>query len=201
MVLLAATVCTAGNLGEYLIEPRYSIVVGDGEPSNDMPSFGLLARYHFSGPWHYFLSADYTEFDFETPYKVLGITNAGPVIDSTASGFYLGGGVEYEFNVHNRIKPYVNGGLGIGFLDADDISGTSSAGTPFTIKSDPGTEFIPFVTAGVRWNFWRNLSLDLAAKAEYHMADWEVKDTVSNQKATIDDYAAFGGYVGVAVHF
>ena len=115
--------------------------------------------------------------------------------------FYLGGGVEYEFNAHERIKPYINGGPSIGFLDADDISGTSATGAPFTIKSDPGTEFIPFLTAGIRWNLWRNLSLDLAAKAEYHIADWEVKDTASNQKATIDDYAAFGGYLGVAFHF
>ena len=191
----------AGTLGPYLIEPRYSIVVGDGEPSNDMPGFGLLARYQYRGPWHYFLSADYTEFDFETPYKTLGIPVGGPAIDSTVSGFYLGGGVEYQFNVHERLKPYINGGIGIGFLDADDVSGTSAGGAPFNIKSDPGTEFIPFATVGVRWNFWRNLSLDLAAKAEYHIADWEVKDTLSNQEAAIDDYAAVGGYVGVAIHF
>src|SRR5688500_15728736 len=52
---------------------RGVVIIGDGEPSNDMIGYGVLGRWEFRESWHLGVALDSVSFDYETPYRVLGI--------------------------------------------------------------------------------------------------------------------------------
>ena len=117
------------------------------------------------------------------------------------SGFIIGAGAQKEFNLTDLMKSYMAAGIGVTFISADDIVGSSQDGDVFNIATDTGTEFIPYVNGGIRWMVWRNVSLDLGARFEYHLTDWEVTDRVSGLSGRINDYIQSGCFIGVAVSF
>lgn len=63
------------------------------------------------------------------------------------------------------------------FVDADDASGPNTSGG-FLIKTDPGTEFILSGTIGSQYHFNRHWAAEASIGADYHFADWDLKDTV-----------------------
>lgn len=185
---------------KFFVGPKITITTGDGEPAHDIPRIGLNGRYLLKRDLYITSSIDFTEYDFERPYKLLGIGSVDEV-DSKVSGIIFGVGAEKDFRLNDQFKPYVAGGMAVALIDADDIVGISPDGHSYNITTDTGTEFIPYLNAGIRWEFWRNLALDLGARLEYHLADWEVTDRFSGRSYNIDDYFQYGGYVGIALSF
>lgn len=198
LIIFANTVAAADN--QYSLAPYVTITTGDGEPAHDIPRMGLKGRYLLNRNLYLTMTMDYTKFDFERPYKLLGIDSTNE-IDAKVSGMIFGAGAEREFSFNRLIKPYVGAGIGVTFISADDITGKSPNGDAFDISTDTGTEFIPYVNGGVRWMFWRNLSLDLGTRFEYHVADWVVTDRASRLSNSIDDYFQYGGYIGIGIAF
>lgn len=131
IVFAQSNTTTAKTDNKFLVEPRITMTTGDGEPAHDMPRVGLIGRYRLFEGWHLALALDYAEYDFERPYKVLGI-NSVDETDSLVSGIIFGAGVEREFMPNQRFRPYVGGGLGIGLLDADDITSQVEGGVHTT---------------------------------------------------------------------
>ncbi len=190
----------AGAEKRYSLMPHLTITTGNGEPAHDIPKIGLKGRYLLSRLLYLTLSLDYTEYDFERPYKLLGI-NATKEMDAHVSGMYLDIGTEREFYLNRMLQPYIGVGVGLTFIDADDISGRALNGDRFRIETETDTEYIPYFNSGVRWVVWNNLSLDVGTRFQYHLADWVVTDRVSRLSNNIDDYFQYGGYIGISVGF
>lgn len=203
MTVVSLFVCVGAKSeadDKLLVGPYVTITTGDGEPAHDIPRNGIQGRYRIKKDLYITAIVDYTKFDFETPYDLLGIGSVDEV-DSKVSGYIFGIGAEKEFKFKNQLKPYMAGGIAAAFIDADDITGRSPGGGSYNITTDTGTEFIPFLNAGIRWLFWRTLSLDIGARFEYHLADWKVKDRISGRSTNIDDYFQYGGYIGITIGF
>ena len=52
---------------------RFGIFVADGEPANDMMMYGVYGRYRLHPSWHWGFGVDFFSFDFERPYRILGL--------------------------------------------------------------------------------------------------------------------------------
>ena len=198
-----ATISCAQDLYDqkFQIGVRGGTFLGDGEPTNDLPAVGIYGRYNWSEKWHLGLSLDYLSGDFERPYKILGI-NSTTEIDSDMTNIIISIWGEREFSLKSqKLKPYIAGGIGIGLVDVDDVSGNVPGGSQFDIKTDGGTEYIPALAVGLRYLFGQRWEAEIAGRYSYHFADWEMKDRVSGKSDSIDNYSTWGFYFGLGFRF
>ena len=99
-----------------------------------------------------------------------------------------------------RFRPFVGAGLGVGFLDGDDVTGATTGGGVYDIE-EGDTELIPGVMAGVRIDVHEPLVLELGTRFDYHITDLSVTDKVTGQDEDVDDNSTFVGYVGFQVRW
>jgi hypothetical protein len=180
---------------------RFGIMAGDGEPSNDMMMYGVFARRRFSRCWQWGLGADFLSFDFERPYKMLGIQSSVEN-DAGASNTIISTWLEYEYTLGTpNWIPFFLGGIGVGITDIDDIRGDIPGGGTYDITTDGGTEAIPMIGVGFRHRVGDRLAAELGARAQYHIGGWDVKDRSSGLTESVDDYFAYGAYAGLIFRF
>ncbi len=183
------------------IGARTGIFLASGEPANDMIFYGVYGRYLLKPNWYLGVGADFVGFDFEQPYKILKIKST-VVNDASASNTVISAWIERQYGQDSDTwKPFVLAGLGLGITDVDDVKGNVVGGGTYDIVTDGGTEVIPFVGAGYRYAFSKRFEADFAARAQYHIGGWDVKDRTSGVKGSVDDYFAYGGYVGLVFRF
>lgn len=183
------------------IGARYGIFAANGEPANDMPFYGVYGSYLLSPDWYLGVGVDSFEFDFERPYRVLGLQS--PIEkDAPVSNTVISAWIEREFGQDSKAwKSFALAGIGFGMTDVDDLQGDVSGGGTYNITTDGGTEIIPFIGAGLRHIVTKRLEVEIAARADYHIGGWDVKDRNSGLTASVDDYMAYGAYVGLAYRF
>ncbi|CAN5216251.1 hypothetical protein BH24PSE2_BH24PSE2_02760 [soil metagenome] len=92
-------------------------------------------------------------------------------------------------------------GAGIGFPTVDDVRGPTAAGGTFDIATDAGTEWHLLGTAGLRYAFSTRWAVDVAARLEHHVLDYEVRDRVSGNTAEVDSQSPLGIHFGFVYAF
>jgi hypothetical protein len=166
-----------------------------------MISYGVFVRYLVSEDWYVGIGVDFLKFDFERPYKLLSL-NGAMENDADASNTIIRAWLEREFSpVSEYLTPFGSAGIGLGIPEADDIRGNLTPAGTYSIETDPGTEIIPSLGCGLRYQPWDRLGLEIGVRLDYHIADWEVKDRVSGRKTTLDDYFAYGAYLNAMIQF
>jgi hypothetical protein len=178
--------------------------VADGEPANDIPGFGVQFRYAPSDRWAIGVSLERSEYDFETPAALLGITQDPAVepVDALAEATTIAAWVERVFAP--RAGPttwFVGVGLGAASVDVPDIAGPRASGGTFDVHTEVGTEIIVTGLAGVRRAFGKRWYAEFRLHARQHFADWRLEDRVSGQRGSIDDYLSLGGQLAAGLRW
>lgn len=209
LLAMAALSLTAfsGDLEKFEFGVRGNIVTVDGgEPTNDMSGGGIMGRYRIADHWLVGVSLDhYAEFDVEEPATIVGVYQDKSVepIDATGDAVTISSWIERRFaeNPEGGLSWFVTGGLGISFIEVDTAKGATVGGGRFEIETNPGTDFIFSATAGPRYTLLKRWTVELGARLDHHIAEWEYMDKVSGRKGTVDDHTAFGGYLGINYRF
>jgi len=204
VVILAIAASAPAQSGRFDLGLRGSVVTAGGEPANDIISAGAVARYRFGEAWLVGFSVEKAEHDFETPWRTLGLQQdpGVPVIDTTTESTILTAWLEREFGRRDRrLHWFLAAGLGFASPDVADVQGPLAGGGSFDITTDPGSEVIASAAGGLRALFGRHVFAELGARADYHFADWKVRDRVSGRTGTLDDYVGVGGYLGLGYRF
>jgi hypothetical protein len=204
--LCATTGAAAQATERWEVGVRAGIVVANGEPANDITYGGLVLKYALSPDTLVGLSIDRQEFDFERPWALLGLqqdTVAAPEdIDSKATATLFRAFYERRYGAPaGRWRWYWNVGLGFAKPEVPTVSGPVAGGGTFVIRTEPGTEWVPSVGAGLLWQLSTRASVDLGATIDHHIADWKVTDTVSGRTAKVKSYTAGGLQIGLSVRF
>jgi hypothetical protein len=151
------------------IGARFNAVTAGGEPANDILGFAV----------------DRADYDFERPWKVLGLQQdpAVEVIDAPAGATTLSVWTEREHaRAGGRLRWFWSAGLGFG-----------SGGGTFDITTDPGSETVLSGAGGLRLPFAKRWVFDFQLRADGHLADWKVKDRNSAATGSIGGYTGLGG--------
>lgn len=208
-VLLALTSTTFSQGGAqeraWDIGYRAGVALGKGEPSNDLPIAGnLFVRRRFNQDWALSAWIESASGDFEQPAKVVGLVQDPNVadIDADLSVLTLGLAGERTF-LSSDGGAQLYGLLGVGFssIDADDTSGPLAGGGTFDITTDAGSEILGSLGLGYRQPLWKRLSFEALVRYDRHFADWEVRDTISGNTGSIDDYSTWAFLVGLSYSF
>jgi len=189
-----------GDADKYQLGFHAGISLAAGEPFNDSILVGLSGKYHLKDKWLVTMGVDYLQFDFENPAYHIGLP-ADKVKDGSFTEYIISVGAQREFSKIWKMTPFVSGGLGIGIISEEDVSGTHSGGTPYTIKSDVGTEFIPNLGGGFRLPTSENTSFEFGLRVDYHITDWTITDSLSPATGTMDDFLAYGINFGFVYDF
>lgn len=185
---------------------RSGISVSDGIPANDYLGFGIVGKFRLHEGQHVGVALDSLEYDFERPWRVVGVEQDKTVkpkdIDAKATSTLVTLFYERSYGqATDRWNWYWTAGLGAASPDIDGATGPAVGGGTFDISTDAGTELVPGLGGGVRLNFARNFSAGLDLNASYHVADWTVTDRSSGRSGTVDDYTRFGLQLGVGYRF
>lgn len=184
---------------------RANVLVGNGEPTNDMLGYGLFARFRVGSGWRVGVGVDHSpEFDVEGIAALVGQTQdpAVEVIDATGSSTVVRAWLERSYpNASGRFEWFWTVGAGVANVEVDDVSGPRAGGGTFSVATDAGTEILAAGSLGLRWFFVRMVALEVAGRLDYHFADWDLVESVSGATATVDDYLVTGGHVGLTFRF
>jgi hypothetical protein len=198
------TVARADDAQRFDAGLRAGITVTDGEPANDIPGYGLFGHYRLDDRWTIGISVDQTEFDYEEPAKVLGIpvVSSGEPIDAVAEATVLGVWIERNFSAsQSRTDWFLGAGIAAASVDVPDVTGPRGDSGSFDIHTEVDTEIIVSLMGGVRRELGENWFIEFVLRADQHFADWTSTDRISGATATIDDYTAFGGQLGLGFRF
>lgn len=207
LTFLAGLLLAADSRGQ---DPRFdlgvrgTVVTASGEPANDIMSYGVFGRYRLSEKWLIGAAVDHAEFDFERPWRVLGLEQDPSVetIDAPTTMTSFVGWIEREIGGRERkLKPFWSIGVGIAVPEVDDVTGPLAGGGTFLIETDAGTEIVASLTAGLRYALGKRFAAELAIRVDQHFIDWEVRDRVSGRTGSPDDYLGIGAHLGLTYRF
>lgn len=180
------------------------IAVGDGEPANDMTTFGVFARKDLGAGWAVRLAAQQSLFDFERPAKLLGIVQdpADDTADAAALSISPSMWLERGYRSPQSAHEWLWGvGFGAVQLLVGDADGDVQGGGTFDIETDPGTEVFAGLELGYRNHLSPRWTLELLARGEQHFADWSLEDQVSGATGSVGDYPVWAFLLGVSCAF
>lgn len=201
--LTAAPVAAAD--GAFDLGVRANVLVGNGEPTNDMLGYGIFARFRVSDGWRVGVGVDHTpEFDVEGIAGLVGQSQdpAVDTVDAKGSSTVVRAWLERSYpNASGGFEWFWTVGAGVGDVEIDEVSGPRAGGGTFTVDTDAGTEFIAAGSLGLRWFFTRMVALEVAGRLDYHFAGWTLVERVSGATSTVDDYLVTGGHVGFTFRF
>ncbi len=180
---------------------RGGVWLGDGEPANDIPTYGLVTRYRLAERWWIGLELDLSEYDVEKPAEIVGLKQDPTLgaIDATASATTLLALLERSYRVSERNEWFWSAGLGVSSLDVEDARGPLQGGGTFEIETDAGTEILASLGGGYRWWLAPGWALEGTVRANQHFADWSLEDTVSGAEGEVENYLTWSFLLGL--HF
>jgi len=203
IIVLATTL--AAEEKRFEIGPRVIMVTAGGEPANDMISVGVYGEYRLAGGnWYVGGAIDQVSYDFERPWKFVGLQQdtTVDVIDASTDATVLSGWIGREYGrQERRLRFFWTAGLGVSSPDVEDVTGPVEGGGTFDITTDPGSEIIVSGTGGLRQRLGKRWSFQFALRADRHFADWKVVDRVSGNTGTVDDYTGLGANVAFGFRF
>jgi hypothetical protein len=203
LVVATAGAASAGS-DRFELGLRGVLMAADGEPANDIPGFGVFGRYRVGDRWSLGFAIDQAEYDFEQPAKLAGIEQDPDVepIDVLAESTTFSAWIERTFRRPGAPTVWFLGaGLGVASIDVPDAVGPRLDGGVFEIRTEAETEIVVSASGGVRRELGRRWLLEFALRADQHLADWRLADTVSGASARVDDYLALGAHFGVGFRF
>ena len=182
---------------------RANVLAGDGEPTNDVLGYGLVARVPLGEHWSLGLGLDHSpEFDVERTAKILGFEQSGTEeeIDSIGTSTTLTAWMERHHG--DRFQWLWGAGVGVADVEVDPLAGTRPDGTPFRVVTDAGSELLLVANGGFRyWLGARKWAVSTEVRLEQHWSNWDLRDDVSGDSATIDDYYLTGIHFGLSRRF
>ncbi len=203
-VLLSLPSAAAAEGGRFSLGVRGMITASDGEPANDIPGFGAFASYQLSDRWSLGFSVDQTEYDFEQPARLLGLSqdpNLDPIdVVAEATVFQLELRRAFD-RPGGRWVWFLGAGLGAASIDVPDAQGPLAGPGTFDVQTEADTEIIASLLGGFQRRFGSHWFLEFSLRADQHFADWQLVDRVSGARGAVDDYLAFGGHLGLGFRF
>ena len=202
LVLLA--VPGQADESKYELGLRGNVLSGDGVSSSDILGTGVIGRYSLNNGWFIGAGFDAYEYDFEGPWRALGLyqdPNAG-VIDASADNSVLSGSFGRLYNQTDRGFDWF-WSLGVGFASPgmDDIAGTTAAGGTFDLMFDVGDEIHLLASLGTSYNFSASWSASFTARVEHHFMDVLITDRISGNTARIDSESPIGASLSLNFRF
>jgi len=209
LLTVIITVITGGTATSVTADPlsfgvRANVFAADGEPANDMLGYGVHGKYDLSSTWRLGFGLDFSDFDFERPWKIAGIAqdpDVKEVIDANASSKLFSAWVERPFSVRGNLEWIWKAGLGFNSVDVDDVIGPAADGGSFDITTDVGSEFVVLAGTGLQWQFANSWNIDAMLNIQQRFADWKVTDRVSGKSGSLNDYTVWGLQLGVVYDF
>ena len=123
------------------------------------------------------------------------------MVDASATATNVAMWIERRYAAGARGSWSWLAGLGVGLVDADDVTGPVQGGGTYRITTDPDTELLMLGGLGYRYRIGGNWSLDGSIGLTYHLADWQVRDLNSGAVGNVGNYAAYTIRVGVDYSF
>ena len=204
-MVLCLLVCTAhSDENRYEIGLRANVLLGDGVPANDILGLGVIGRYRLNNGWFIGAGIDTYAYDFERPWKILGLAQDPnvPTIDASADSTTFSGSVGRLYNETNHgFDWFWTLGLGFASVDVDDVMGPTDTGGTFDITIDTGNEIHLMATLGSSYNFSESWSASFSARVEHHFMDVLITDSVSGETAKIDSQSPWGAYLSLNYGF
>jgi len=178
------------------------VIVGEGQPANDMIGYGAIGRWEFRDSWHLGLALDSVEFDYETPYRVLGIES---VEEIDPSNEFMRVSVLVERRYERPDSPWIwfwTAGAGFASIDVGaNAVGTTPDGQSFDITTTAEDETHFFVGGGLRRAFGQHWASEAAVTLQHHTTDYQLSDIVSGATGSIGSQTPYGVTLGISYGF
>jgi hypothetical protein len=206
LVLAVVSIAWSERARAQEAEPRLEVgvagvlLLGKGEPANDMIGERLLVRWRIDGAWHIGLAFDSITFDYETPNRTLGLVSA-TVVDGTNDVQRISAFVERRYDMRRTWDPHWIVGVGAASIDAPSVSGARADGGTFDIATDADDEIHVFAGGGLRRALGSSWLFDAALTFEHHTTDYELVDRVSGARGSIGSQSAYGITLGISYRF
>lgn len=178
--------------------------LGDGEPANDIPiPASLYLRRRLSGPWWARAGVELSSGDFEKPHELVGVTQDPDQADIDADAEYLSflAWIERVHAWTPRDELFLQLGAGWTTVDVDDARGPTAGGGTFEVETDADDEILLSAGAGYRRRLWERWVVEVLFRYDHHLADWELRDTVSGSTGDVDDYSTWAILIGLGLGF
>ena len=188
----------------YEIGLRANVLLGDGVPSNDILGLGVIGRYRLDSGWFVGAGLDVYEYDFERPWRIVGIEQDPSVatIDAAADSTVISGSFGRLYNeTDHGFDWFWTLGVGFSSPNVDDIAGPTDAGGTFDLTFDVGNEIHLIATLGSSYNFSESWSASFAARVEHHFMDVLITDRVSGNTAKVDSQSPLGAFLSLNYRF
>jgi hypothetical protein len=205
LTLMRAASAAAEDGGRFDFGLRFNALGGNGEPTNDILGLGLVGRYPLSPRWRIAFVLDHADdFDFERPAVLLDLPPdySGGDIDAKGTSTLLSAWIERVYaREGGRLEWFWAAGFGGGLVDIDDASGPLVGAGSYTITTEMDgelgvEEIIVGISGGLRIRFGERSALEVALRADRHIADWELLDLESGATGRVDDYLLRGATIG-----
>ena len=181
---------------------RGVVIIGDGQPANDMIGYGVIGRWEFRDSWHLGVAFDSVTFDYETPYRILGIESVEEIdpsnefsrISLLVERRYGGSGSPWSW--------YWTAGAGFAAIDVgENAVGTTPDGGTFDIVTTADDEAHFILGGGVRRALGERWALEAALTIQHHLTDYQLVDLVSGATGSIGSQSPYGLTLGVSFEF
>jgi hypothetical protein len=194
----------AEERGRFDLGLRVNIMAGDGEPTNDVPGFGLFGHLPLDGNWSIGFALDHSpEFDVERTARIVGFEQRGEEdeIDSKGTSTTLTAWIERSHG--ERFQWLWGVGAGVSDVEVDPLEGLRPSGVPFRVETDAGTEVLLIGNAGLRHWFGgaRKWAWSAEIRLEQRWGGWVLREVRTGQTEEIDDYLLAGIHFGLSRRF
>jgi len=203
-ILMLSSISTqAFGQSRFELGLRANVLLGDGQPANDVLGAGFIGKYYLDDGWFVAATLDSYDYDFERPYRTVGLLQDPDVktIDSKISSTTLGGAFGRHFGDKSGFDWFWTAGVGVGFPDTTNISGPTDSGGTFDLVIDAKTEVQIMATLGTTYYLSDRWSFTAAARAEHHFLDITVTDLVSGVTGKVESQTPLGAYLSVNIGF
>ena len=201
-LLLSVSTPSLSETRKFSLNVGPNIELANGTPANDIIGFRMGGHYIWKPGLALGIALDIYQYDFEKPTKAVSLVQdeSKGVIDAAATSANITAWLERSL-LSSKDNLYWKAGFGIGIVSIDDVSGPVKGGGTFNITTEPGTEFIALAGLGYRYNFSKNIAIKFETDLNQHFANWKVKDKITGNTGSVDDYTTYGFRLGFSYLF